>query len=335
MQEALFYEKTGLGEVVCRLCPANCRLKPGQTGNCRVRENIGGTLYTHVYDKVAAIGVDPVEKKPLYHYYPGRDIFSIGEVGCNMHCSFCQNHHISQCFARDFRGFHEVTAQQIVAQALRGSSNIGIAYTYNEPVTFYEFMTDIAQIAHSRGLKNIVVTNGYINPEPLNELIPLIDAFNIDMKAFDDSFYRKLAQARLDPVLESLKIIARSGKHLEITNLVITGLNDSPEQFDAMVKWISDELGKNIPLHISRYFPQYMLDLPPTSVDKLNQLFLHAKKYLDHVYLGNVYNGHRSSTYCPTCGELLVEREYYRIKIVQEGFKGSCMNCNTSANIIM
>ncbi|NLO00813.1 MAG: AmmeMemoRadiSam system radical SAM enzyme [Bacteroidales bacterium] len=335
MQEALFYEKTDNDEVICRLCPQTCRLKPGQTGNCRVRENVGGTLYTHVYNKVAAIGVDPVEKKPLYHFYPGMEIFSVGEVGCNLHCSFCQNYGTSQCFASDFGGFHEITPVQLVEKAQRGWHNIGIAYTYNEPFTFYEFMTDIARLAHDKGMKNVVVSNGYINPEPLSSLIPLIDAFNIDLKSFDDSFYRKQVKGNLGPVLESLQIIARSGKHLEITNLVITELNDGPEQFEAMVKWISKELGEKIPLHISRYFPQYRLNLPPTPLENLHQLYTLAKKYLHHVYLGNVPDDYRSSTYCPNCGALLVEREHYRIKIIQQGFKGYCTECNTDVNILI
>ncbi len=334
MKEALFYEKTGNGEVTCILCPWNCRLKPGQTGNCKVRENIGGTLFTYVYNKVAAIGVDPIEKKPLYHFHPGMEIFSVGGVGCNLHCTFCQNYQTSQSFAKDFSGFHEITSAQLIEKAQKNRHNIGIAYTYNEPFIFYEYMTEIARAAYEKGMKNVVISNGYINPGPLKEILPLIDAFNIDLKSFNDLFYRRQTKGSLKPVLESLKIIAMSGKHLEITNLVIAGLNDD-EQFKSMVKWIAEELGKKTPLHISRYFPHYRLNLPPTPVEKLHQLYNLAKEFLHYVYLGNISDINRSSTYCPGCGALLVERDYYRIKITQQGFKGICRNCNTDINMIV
>ncbi len=186
MQEALFYIKQDDQTVRCELCPWNCVLKPGQTGVCKVRSNENGKLFTHVYDQVAALGIDPIEKKPLYHFYPGKNILSIGEVGCNLHCTFCQNHRISQCFASEFTGFHEISSKQIVNEALKTHHNIGIAYTYNEPFTFYEFMLNTARLARENGLKNVVVSNGYINPEPLQEILPFIDAFNIDLKAFSE-----------------------------------------------------------------------------------------------------------------------------------------------------
>jgi len=333
MHEALFYEKLENNEVKCSLCPWYCYLKPGQTGVCKVRENVNGRLFTHVYNKVAALGTDPIEKKPLYHFYPGKNILSIGEVGCNMHCSFCQNHQISQCRATDFKGFHNISPEQIVNEALKTWQNIGIAYTYNEPFTFYEFMLDTAGLAKKEGLKNVVVSNGYINPEPLKEALPVLDAFNIDLKGFNNSFYQKYAKAKLDPVLKTIKMIAQSGSHLEITNLVITGLNDDDEEFEAMLKWIAENAGKDTPLHLSRYFPNYKLNAPPTSVEKLRSFYDLAKKYLNHVYLGNISDEMRSSTFCPKCGKLLIRRNYYTT-IVEPGFKDRCPECATLVNVV-
>ena len=334
MQEAQFYQKADDHVVKCNLCPWFCELKPGQTGVCKVRENKDGLLVTHVYNKVAAIGTDPIEKKPLYHFFPGKNILSIGEVGCNLFCTFCQNHHISQCFATDFNAFHAVSSEQILKTALKTKNSIGVAYTYNEPFTFYEFMFDTAKLVKEKNLKNVVVSNGYINPEPLKQILPLIDAFNIDLKGFENDFYKKFTKGKLEPVLEALKIIAANANHLEITNLVIPGLNDDDKKFEEMVKWIAEELGPHIPLHLSRYFPQYKLDLPPTSTEKLNQFYSTAKQYLQHVYLGNVNDGGHSSTRCPGCQTLLIERNHYLTKIVQSGFKGLCKACGTPANVI-
>jgi pyruvate formate lyase activating enzyme len=335
MQEALFYTKKENNQVKCELCPWFCELNPGQTGSCKVRENIGGTLVTHVYNQVAALGVDPIEKKPLYHFFPGKNILSIGEVGCNLHCTYCQNHQISQCMATRFSGFHAATPGQIINKALSLQNNAGIAYTYNEPFTFYEFMCDIAELAHENGLKNVAVSNGYINPKPLQQALPLIDAFNIDLKAFDNEFYKKQTKGKLKPVLECLKIIAGSGNHLEITNLVIPGLNDDENEFEKMVKWIAAELGPQIPLHLSRYFPHYNLNAPPTPVMKLVQLHTIARQHLHFVYLGNVTDEKRSSTSCSKCGTILIERHHYFTKIKQNGFDGTCQKCGEQAHVIM
>lgn len=333
MLEAQFYTKLENQTVLCSLCPWNCILKPGQTGNCKVRSNEKGILITHVYNKIAAFGIDPIEKKPLYHFHPGKNILSIGEVGCNLHCKFCQNYHISQCFANEFNGFQKITSVQLVAKAQETRDNIGIAYTYNEPFTFYEFMFETAQIAQEKGLKNVVVSNGYINQEPLKKLLPLIDAFNIDLKAFTKEFYRKQTKGKLEPVLEVLKIIAKSQVHLEITNLVITDINDDEIIFEKMVKWIASELGKEVPLHLSRYFPQHKLNLPATAIQKLETLYKLAKTHLQHVYLGNVNDELRSSTFCPGCGEKLIIRNRYN-SLIQNLNKESCCNhCGTPVNI--
>lgn len=334
MHEALFYTKHENKITQCNLCPWNCVINDGQTGNCKVRSNENGKLYTQVYNKIATSAVDPIEKKPLYHFYPGKNILSIGEVGCNLHCNFCQNHRISQCLAKEFTGFQSTTSEEIVFQAVKPPNNIGIAYTYNEPFTFYEFMLDTAKLAHKSGLKNVVVSNGYINPEPLKKLLPFIDAFNIDLKGFSNEFYSKQTKGKLDPVLNTLKIIAKSNAHLEITNLVIPELNDDPLEFEKMTNWISTELGNQTPLHLSRYFPQYKLQIPATSVEKLEILFNLAKKHLQYVYLGNVSDKKRSSTICPNCNAVLVERNQYKTVLKQVDLNGNCQNCGTSCLII-
>ena len=334
MQEALFYSKLENDKVRCELCPWHCELQKEQTGTCRVRTNEKGILVTEVYGKVASLGSDPIEKKPLYHFFPGKNILSIGEVGCNLRCSFCQNHRISQCFASDFSGFYNISSEKIDDDAQKTWNNIGIAYTYNEPFTFYEFLFDTANLAHSNKLKNVVVSNGYINEKPLLELLPFIDAFNIDLKAFSNTFYKQFTKGKLEPVLNTLKIIAKSKAHLEITNLVITDLNDDEKQFESMVKWIALELGEYIPLHLSRYFPQYKMNEPPTPIETLEQLYNIAKLYLKHVYLGNVSDTRRSSTICYHCGETLIERKRYHtiMKMVDES--GRCKKCNTDNQII-
>jgi pyruvate formate lyase activating enzyme len=335
MHEAQFYIKLENQILRCELCPWNCVLKPGQTGVCKVRSNENGKLVTHVFNKVAALGIDPIEKKPLYHFYPGKSILSVGEVGCNLHCSFCQNHRISQCFASDFKGFYELNTKQIVEKATQTDKNIGVAYTYNEPFIFYEFMFETAQLAHENGLKNVVVSNGYVNPEPLKKLLTFIDAFNIDLKAFTDEFYLKQTKGKLEPVLETLQIIAKSKSHLEITNLVIPGLNDDETEFGKMVKWIAENLGNEIPLHLSRYFPQYKMDLPATSIEKLESLFVLAKQHLQYVYLGNVNDEKSSSTFCPHCGNLLISRNRYSTKINGLNQSKSCKNCGTPIKIVI
>lgn len=334
MKEALFYTKLDEQTVRCDLCPWFCVLRPGQTGVCKVRGNADGKLLTAVYNKVAAMGIDPIEKKPLYHFYPGKQILSIGEVGCNLQCSFCQNHDISQCYADEFPGFHPIKSDELIKKALNTPENIGIAYTYNEPFTFYEFMIDTARMAHEKDLKNVVVSNGYVNPEPLKQALPYIDAMNIDLKAFNRDFYIRQTRGKLEPVLESLKIVAHSNVHLEITNLVIPGLNDDEKEFMRMVDWIAAELGTDVPLHLSRYFPQYKMNEKPTPMEKLLTLFDIAQKKLHYVYLGNVGDEDTSSTFCPKCGDMLIQRSRYHARVVQPGFEGECRACHTKTGIV-
>lgn len=327
MKNALYYDKIGDGIVRCKLCPHLCIINEGKRGTCRVRKNKEGDLYTEIFEKVSSYGVDPIEKKPLYHFFPGTDILSIGAIGCNLRCSFCQNYRISQISPDDFGNLILFTAKEIVDKALSINSNLGIAFTYNEPGTFFEYMVDISKIAVEKGLKTVMVTNGYINREPLDELLPLINAFNIDLKAFSEGFYKRITKSKLLPVKRSIKRVAESGNHLEITNLVIPGLNDDYEEFEEMVKWIANETGKETPFHISRYFPYFQKHIEATPINTLIELHEIANKYLNYVYLGNVNDYDRGSTICPSCKITVITRHSYNTELAALDKEGNCTNC--------
>lgn len=287
--EAMFYEKLDNKGVHCYLCPHNCKIPQDGRGLCGVRKNIGGQLYSLNYGEISSIGVDPIEKKPLNRFHPGSDIMSVGSVGCNLKCPFCQNHSIARVKPEEIHTYH-ASSDDIVAKAvsLKSQGNIGIAYTYNEPSIWYEFVYETAQKAKAKGLLNVLVTNGYISEEPLRELLPFIDAMNIDLKAFNDKFYRELVKGGLNEVKETIR---RSAEHchVEVTTLIIPGWNDSVEEMEEMAQWLAS-LSPEIPLHLSRYFPKYeMTDRPPTPLDTLQELKRSADRYLKHVYLGNVY----------------------------------------------
>ena len=327
MQVASYYRMTEGEKVECLLCPHQCLVGPGRAGICRVRRNEGGKLVSAVYGKSCALRFDPIEKKPLYHYYPGSIILSIGTVGCNLHCKFCQNWEISQTCAEDYPYQKAVSPEEVVEMAAGRTDNIGIAYTYNEPTVFFEYMLDMARLAKEKGLKNVAVTNGFINSEPLAEMLEFLDAFNVDLKAFDDDFYRKMASARLEPVKETIRTIRKHNKHLEITNLVIAGVNDREDTFTEMVRWIAGEAGKETPLHLSRYFPNYKLDLPSTPEQVLMRLFETARKHLTNVYLGNMYSSQGSQTYCPGCHTKVIDRSGYSIYKTGLDDRGRCRHC--------
>ncbi len=328
MKEALFYERLPGNRTKCVLCPHNCSIAEGHRGICGVRINNNGILYTEVYGKLVAIHSDPVEKKPLYHFYPGSQVLSIGTVGCNLKCSFCQNCEISQATGEDQSYVVMKNLSEIILLAKEKQKNIGLAYTYNEPVIFYEYMIDLAREVHEIGMKNIMVSNGFINTEPLSHLLKLIDAFNIDLKSFEPEFYRKYTHSELKPVLETIKSIAKNNRHLELTFLVIPGLNDNPERFDEMIDWIINETGKKTVLHISRYFPHYNMSIAPTPIKLLETLYLRASKKLDFVYLGNVNDEKGRDSLCPVCNSILLKRNgYYTIN---EGLDpdGKCNKCS-------
>lgn len=288
MKEAMFYEKGQGDKVHCFLCPHNCVLAQGELGICAVRKNMEGKLYSLNYQQVSAMALDPIEKKPLAHFHPGRNILSVGSVGCNLKCAFCQNHEIA-CISMAESYTEVCTGEELVEKAVRLKcrGNIGIAYTYNEPSIWYEYVYETAKLAREKGLYNVLVTNGYIGPEALDTLLPYIDAMNIDLKAFREDFYKNIVKGRLKPVMET---IARGAKscHVEVTSLIIPELNDSPEEMEDMCGWLS-AIDPGIPLHLSRYFPRYeMTEKKPTDYNTLVQLAHIAGKYLKHVHLGNV-----------------------------------------------
>jgi pyruvate formate lyase activating enzyme len=263
----------------------------------------------------------------LYHFYPGRNILSFGSIGCNFTCGFCQNCDISQTTVDDYPWLNHYSIEQILNIALSDDSSIGIAYTYNEPTIYFEFMMDIARESEKAGLKNVMISNGFITKEPLEDLLPHMDAFNIDLKSFRNDFYQKQSGARLKPVKESLKQIRAAGKHLEITNLVIPTLNDREDEFLKMLEWIQGELGDETVLHLSRYFPAYQMTIPATSKETLDHLFGLAKSYLPYTYLGNISTIRGSDTYCPSCSNLLIERKGYSIHVVGMDNAGKCGRC--------
>lgn len=303
MKEALYY-KGMKDHVSCELCPHYCHIKEGKVGKCRVRKNIDGTLYTLNYGKITSYAYDPIEKKPLFHFHAGSNIFSVGSFGCNLACDFCQNWEIvyDDSFAR------ELSDEDIITLATANNS-IGIAFTYNEPSIWYEYMLQLSKKTKEKGLKNVMVTNGYINQKPLEELLPYIDAMNIDLKAIDDSFYRSFCKGTLDPVLNTIELAANSNTHIELTSLLIEGENSSDEQVGRLAERIA-KIDKGIPLHLSRYYPAYKMNLPPTNVEIIMNAKRIAKEYLDYVYIGNV-TGVDNNTYCPRCHAKLIDRNVY------------------------
>ena len=333
MKEALFYTELEDKSIECYLCPHNCKIKDQKRGVCGVRKNIGGKLYSENYGEITGLGFDPIEKKPLYHYHPGRNILSVGSIGCNLKCFFCQNWEISQATIDDISRQHTYEVEDIVNLALQRKDNLGIAYTYNEPVIYYEFMVDVAREIKKQGLQNVVVTNGFINREPLQELMDYIDAFSIDLKGFTNEFYRKHTKSSFDPIKESLVQIRKNDKFLEVINLVIPTLNDDPGEFEDMMKWMKDNLGENTPLHISRYFPSYKSTIEPTSPSKLKEFYNLASQYLNYVYVGNIMLNEGSNTYCHRCGTLLVKREGYYTQTPGLDEEGKCTNCGNKVFI--
>lgn len=323
---ARWYETDNKGLIICHLCPHKCQIRDGMSGICQVRQNAGGKLHALTYGKVSALHVDPIEKKPFYHFYPGRHILSAGSIGCNLDCDFCQNHEISQADPGTYHVTETYSPRDLVAKALAYSGNVGIAYTYNEPVVWSEFILDTATLAKNAGLKNVMVTNGYINEQPLNELLKVIDAFSVDLKGFSEPFYNKTVGGKLVPVLDSLKQIRNAGKHLEIVNLVIPQLNDDEEIFRSMVQWIHDELGEDTVLHLSRYFPRHRLGIEPTTEHLLTELARIAQLKLRYVYLGNVDIG-QNDTLCPGCGNLLISRQGYLVSCAGLDPSGKCISC--------
>ena len=299
--------------VECELCPRRCVLANYQRGDCRVRVNVDGTLYTLVYGKPCATHVDPIEKKPLFHFLPGTPIYSIATAGCNLHCKYCQNWEISQTDPEDARNV-DLEPTRVVAEAER-TGCISVAYTYSEPMIFYEYVIDAARRGRERGLKNVLVTAAYIEPAPLRELCKVSDAANVDLKSLSDEFYREICGGRLEPVLRSLTIFREEGVWLEVTNLIVPELNDAPSSITKLVRWVRDNLGAETPLHFSRFYPMYKLaNLPPTPVATLTMARnIALEEGMKYPYVGNVPGHPGNNTYCPGCGQAVVERHGYAI----------------------
>lgn len=322
MREALYYEKLDDGRVRCTLCPVGCVMADGKLGKCFRGKNVGGTFYSINYGHLASVAIDPIEKKPLYHFHPGAEILSTGPNGCNMNCRFCQNWEISQSRIAT----QEMTPEEL-AQLSGRHGSIGIAYTYTEPLVWFEYLMDCGRLVKAAGRVNVLVTNGYINEAPLRELLPLIDAMNVDLKAMDAEYYRKVCRGGLEPVLRTIRLAKESGVHVELTNLIVPSVNDSDEQLDRLISWVA-ELDENTPMHFSAYFPRYKLDLPATPIDTLKRIHETAKKRLKYVYVGNAYIPGAGDTYCPACGNRLISRRGYSTKI--SGLRGNaCKRCGT------
>jgi len=326
--EARFYKRLPDREVECDLCPRRCRLGDKERGYCGVRQNDGGTYYTLVYGKACSVNVDPIEKKPFYHVLPGTDALSIATAGCNVNCKFCQNWEISQVRPEQVQAFD--LPPKAVADAAAKYRCPTIAYTYSEPTVFYEYMVDTAVEARRQGVRSVVVSGGHINPEPLEALIKVVAAIKIDLKAFNEDFYKTYVRGELKPVLEAVKIIAKSGTWLEIVYLVIPTLNDSVEDIRKMSRWIIKDVGPDVPVHFTRFHPMYLIkNLPPTPISTLEKLRQAAlEEGLRYVYTGNIPGHEGENTYCPQCRKMVIERRGYEI-VRNDVRQGTCPSCRT------
>lgn len=317
MKEALFYKKIKNKTVRCELCNNNCLISLNKRGACGVRENKDGKLYSLVYGKAIAENIDPIEKKPLFHFLPGSYAYSVATVGCNLRCLFCQNWQISQLVKEtgEIMG-EDLQPREIIKRALNSGCE-SIAYTYTEPTVFFEYAFDTMKLAKTKGLYNIFVTNGYISEKALKKAALYLDACNVDLKSLNPSYYQEVCGIKLEPVLKNIESIKKLGIHLELTTLLIPTMNDSKKELENIAKFISKNLGKNTVWHISRFFPAYKLSkLPPTPVEKIKEAVEIGKKQgLNYVFAGNVFDPKLESTFCPNCENLLIERDGYIVRI--------------------
>ncbi|NHI93872.1 MAG: AmmeMemoRadiSam system radical SAM enzyme [Candidatus Lokiarchaeota archaeon] len=335
MKETILYEKFDDNKVKCGICPWRCVLKPGKLGNCGTRENINGKLFSLTYASISSLAIDPMEKKPMYHFYPGNPILSISAVGCNFHCKHCQNWNISQVKATEAR-LREMSPEDVINHAKKQNCK-HIAYTYNEPLIWLEYILDVAKLARENGMKNVLVTNGYVTLEAFGLIKPYIDGANVDIKAFTDEFYQKIVGVpSIKPVLETVKAMHEAGILVEITNLIIPTKNDNMEEIKALCDWILNNLSDEVPLHFSKFHPMFQLnDVPSTPRETLENAYRTAKKVgLKYVYLGNIYVPKTSNTYCPNCEALIIERQGYSISCKNLSDKNNCKKCNTPINIV-
>jgi pyruvate formate lyase activating enzyme len=316
-------------EVTCELCPRGCVIPEGGAGDCRVRVNLGGRLRAATYGRPSAVHIDPMEKKPLFHFHPATQVFSVGTAGCNLHCLNCQNWQLSQRGGEEMEEVLHADPADLVRMAQEQGCR-SIAYTYSEPVVFYEYVYDSAREARRAGLSNLFHSAGYINQAPLRQLCRVLDAANVDLKAFDDGFYRRVNGGTLQPVLDSLVTLREGGVWLEVTNLVIPTLNDDLAMIRRMARWIRDELGADTPLHLSRFAPTYrMRNLPPTPTETLLRAWHETRDAgLSYVYIGNVFGNEKESTRCPRDDTLLIHRIGYLVEASNLTPDGRCPTCH-------
>jgi pyruvate formate lyase activating enzyme len=324
--EARYYEKLEHEEIRCVLCPKECRIGDRERGYCGVRENDSGTYYTLVYGEPCALHNDPIEKKPFFHVIPGTSALSLSTVGCNMECKFCQNWQISQSRPEQVQTQY-IEPARIVEQATILHSP-SIAYTYGEPVVFIEYMMDIAALARDKGIKNVVVTSGYIKEAPLRDLCSLVDAIKVDLKSFDESYYRDVCSSELRPVLDAITTIRAAGVWMEIVYLMVPTLNDDPRRIREMARWLLEHVGSDVPIHFSRFFPQYRLEnLPPTPISSLERAYdVCREEGMHYVYVGNVPQHETESTHCPSCKKRIIHRRGYRV-LDLDVVEGCCRFC--------
>ncbi|MEM0493065.1 MAG: AmmeMemoRadiSam system radical SAM enzyme [Candidatus Thermoplasmatota archaeon] len=332
IKDALFWVTKDQDKVQCILCPHNCILSKGATGRCGVRINKDGRLYSLIYGACSSVAIDPIEKKPLYHFHPGSSALSFGSVGCNLSCRHCQNYTISTADVNDIP-LREIQPEEAVKLAKKSGSS-SISWTYNEPTIWYEYTLDTAKIAKSEDVHTTYVTNGYINSEPLKTIAPHLDAMNIDVKAFTERFYREVCKASLRPVLMTCELAKNLGIHIELTYLVIPGYNDSINEIKDFVSWVKDKLGLDTPVHFSRFHPDHkMTDVEATPLETLKRIYETASKELYYVYLGNVPYGDYEHTYCYKCRSLCVERHGFSAEIKGLYDNGTCKKCGSKIHI--
>ena len=327
---AVLYDKLKKNYVQCNLCAHRCKIKDGNRGICKVRENYKGKLYTLVYGNLISANPDPIEKKPLYHFLPGSKSYSIATPGCNFHCEWCQNWQISQMYqSEEIPEFKKRSPKDVINHAIQNGCK-SIAYTYTEPTVFFEYCYDVSKLAAEHGLMNIFITNGFMTPEVLQYIHPLLDAANVDIKAFTEKTYKTVIGGHLEPVLENCRLMKAMGIWLEITTLIVPGVNDDPKELEAIAQFIYNDLGPETPWHISRFFPRYqMKDMQATD----ERILFEAKAIgettgLHYVYIGNIYGS--SDTRCKNCGHKLIVRHGYSTRIIGLDEYGKCENCGTS-----
>jgi len=336
MKEALFYEKLKNQTLRCYLCNHECTIKNGQFGICYVRQNMDGILYTHVYDRIIAEHIDPIEKKPLFHFLPGSRSYSVATVGCNFKCRFCQNANIAQMPADQGQIAGMSLKPEQVVQTASNNGCKSISYTYTEPTIYFEFALETAKKAHLKNIKNIFVSNGYMSKEAIKTISPWLDAANIDLKSFNDQFYLKYCGGKLQPVLENLVSLKENDVFVEITTLIVTGLNDDPKEIKQAAEFIVNELGPETPWHLSRFHPTYKLnDRPATPIETLQRSRKIAMDSgLYYVFTGNVPGDRGESTFCHHCGKLLIDRFGFRIQN-NNLVDCQCPDCHTPVNIVL